>query len=73
MLSSLTPKIVFISTGEMVVLSDQTDALRNNECLSPLSKGECQGTFGELTQGVLPGFRHFLVTLPFNLKSNVEF
>lgn len=35
--------------------------------------GQCRGTFGELMQGVLPGGRHFLVTLPVNLMSIVEF
>jgi len=57
----------------MAVLSEQADALRNDERLSPFPKGECHGTFGELMQGVLPDDRHFLVTLPVNLKSIVEF
>ncbi|WP_176045613.1 GHMP kinase [Burkholderia sp. BCC1644] len=57
----------------MDVLSEQADALRNDEFLSPFPRGECRGTFGELVQGILPDNRHFLVTLPINLKSIVEF
>ena len=57
----------------MAVLSEQADALRSDGHLSPFPKGECHGTFGELMQGVLPDDRHFLVTLPVNLKSIVEF
>src|SRR5579871_5667863 len=34
--------------------------------------GKAFGTFGELLQGVLPTERHFLVTLPIQLHSNVE-
>lgn len=37
------------------------------------ASGHCFGTFGELLQGVLPNNRHFLVTLPINLKVMVEF
>ncbi|KGB92166.1 MULTISPECIES: GHMP kinase [Burkholderia] len=57
----------------MDVLSEQDNALRNDEFLSLFPRGECHGTFGELMQGVLPDNRHFLVTLPVNLKSVVEF
>ncbi|KVE95202.1 GHMP kinase [Burkholderia vietnamiensis] len=57
----------------MAVLSEQDDALRNDAFLSLFPRGECHGTFGELMQGVLPDNRHFLVTLPVNLKSVVEF
>jgi len=57
----------------MVVLTEQADALQICDISPRRAAGECNGTFGELLQGVLPGERHFLVTLPVNLKSIVEF
>ncbi len=47
---------------------------KSNSASSPyVSTGECNGTFGELIQGILPNDRHFLVTLPIDLKSIVLF
>ena len=44
-----------------------------NSVLPNNSVGECNGTFGELIQGVLTNDKHFLVTLPINIKSVVEY
>jgi len=50
-----------------------SDLLEVKEELVSSCIGECHGTFGELIQGVLPSGRHFLVTLPINVKSVVEY
>lgn len=51
----------------------EIDEKSNKSSSSSASIGECNGTFGELMQGVLPNDRHFLVTLPINVKSIVEY
>lgn len=56
------------------MLAQQEIDIKSNSDNSPYySTGECNGTFGELIQGVLPNDRHFLVTLPIDLKSTVLF
>ncbi len=57
----------------MVVLSEHDDELQFSDAVNLPSIGQCYGTFGELMQGILPDERHFLVTLPVNLKSIVEY
>ncbi|WFF42069.1 GHMP kinase [Salinicola endophyticus] len=43
------------------------------DALPKRATGQCFGTFGELLQGVLPNNRHFLVTLPVDLETVVDF
>lgn len=53
-----------------------TEAIDNNldfDALPLRATGQCFGTFGELLQGVLPNNRHFLVTLPVDLETIVDF
>lgn len=57
----------------MNIRSELIDAHREYEAVANRASGHCFGTFGELLQGVLPNDRHFLVTLPINLKVEVEF
>lgn len=60
----------------MIVLSERKEKSgRPSPTHTPgrVAAGECHGTFGELIQGVLPNDRHFLVTLPIDVKTVVEY
>jgi uncharacterized protein involved in propanediol utilization len=60
----------------MIVLSERKEKSGSPSLAEQpgrVAAGECHGTFGELIQGVLPNDRHFLVTLPIDIKAVVEY
>lgn len=57
----------------MDVRTELVGSFLDCDAFPPRATGQCFGTFGELLQGVLPNNRHFLVTLPVDLETVVDF